>query len=364
MRIVHWTESFWPRIGGAEHFVRLLAADLFRHGHECVVISDVASGLPSHDRIDGLAIRRFPFQSALARRDLPEIVALASESTAALRDLAPAVLHLHTSQPGAFFFLRARKSVPIPTVFTTHDPLTADGNAQPLLVQVLETASRVAAVSSFMAQRVRDAFPAVAPRVCCIPNGLPSPAEDCAPLPWDPPVVLAVSRLTDEKGIDVLLRAIPQVGMRGIRVVIAGDGPALDDLRRLAAALNLEATIEFAGWVSPDAVHRLMNRATVVAVPSRWDEPFGLVALEAMQMARPVVASRVGGLPGIVEDGRTGRLVPPDDPLALAAALTEVLVDSERARAMGEHGRRVAAAAFDWSRCVDAYESLYREIAA
>ena len=104
-------------------------------------------------------------------------------------------------------------------------------------------------------------------------------------------------------------------------------------------------------------------RAAIVVVPS-LGEGFGMVALEAMERGRAVVASAVGGLPEIVADGTTGVLVPPADPRALAAALASLLADPDRGAAMGRAGRRRALEAFSQERCTARIDELYREALA
>jgi glycosyltransferase involved in cell wall biosynthesis len=106
----------------------------------------------------------------------------------------------------------------------------------------------------------------------------------------------------------------------------------------------------------------LLNSATVVLVPSRKAEGFGLVALEAALMARPVVASRFGALPEVVMDGETGLLVDKDDPLALADAILTLLTHPDTAMTMGETGRRRAQDLFGLQRHVDSFDALYREL--
>ena len=101
----------------------------------------------------------------------------------------------------------------------------------------------------------------------------------------------------------------------------------------------------------------------MMVVPSRWQEAFGLVALQAAQLARPVVASRVGGLAEVVADEETGALVPADDPPALALAMAVLLQDPERAIRLGCNGRDRARTLFGWDRYVDARDQLYRTLA-
>jgi glycosyltransferase involved in cell wall biosynthesis len=107
-------------------------------------------------------------------------------------------------------------------------------------------------------------------------------------------------------------------------------------------------------------VPALINTSSLVVVPSRWDEPFGLVALEAALMARPVIAARAGGLVEVVEDGVTGLLVDKESPGQLAEAVIRLLRDPIAADRMGAAGRDLARELFGWERCVDEYEQLYQ----
>src|SRR5690606_22637136 len=111
-------------------------------------------------------------------------------------------------------------------------------------------------------------------------------------------------------------------------------------------------------WVAPDGVWPLMNAATLVVIPSR-EEGFGMTALEAAVMARPVVAAAVGGLPEALAHGAHGLLVPPERVDALADAISTLLEHPDRARALGEHARLHTQDRFDPAVVADAYESLY-----
>jgi glycogen(starch) synthase len=113
--------------------------------------------------------------------------------------------------------------------------------------------------------------------------------------------------------------------------------------------------------VAPHDVPALINTASVVVVPSRWNEPFGLVALEAALMARPVVAARAGGLAEVVEHGTTGLLADKEDAVAFARAVTDLLADPVWADRIGSTARRRARERFAWDRCVDEYERLYEQ---
>lgn len=157
----------------------------------------------------------------------------------------------------------------------------------------------------------------------------------------------------------MLLGAFAQLTARDgwLRLVLAGDGPEAPELRHLADTLGVAPQVDFLGALDRAQLAEVIDRATVVAIPSRR-EGFPLVALEAAQRARPVVATTVGGLPEIVVDGRTGLLVVPDDVDALARALGDLLGDRDRAAEMGGAAREVAAVDFSFEACVDGYERV------
>ena len=190
------------------------------------------------------------------------------------------------------------------------------------------------------------------------------PSVAPAPLPFAPPTLLCLGRVVDDKGFDLAIRALAEIRRRvpAARLVVAGDGPARTALAHEAATLGLADAVEFTGWVRPDEVPSLLNRATVVLVPSRWQEAFGLVALQAAQMARPVVATDVGGLPEVVLDGSTGLIVPPESPAAIAEAVSALLEDPARARALGLAARARAERTFGFASFVGAHERLYARV--
>jgi glycosyltransferase involved in cell wall biosynthesis len=149
--------------------------------------------------------------------------------------------------------------------------------------------------------------------------------------------VVSVGRLSDEKGVDVLIEAIARAP--GLRADILGDGPARPELERLAAALGVQDRVTFHGRVSAEDVHDGLRAASVVAVPSRWYENMPITVLEAFAVGVPVVASGLGGLPELIDDGGDGILVPPDEPGVLAEALTSLTADPSRAFEMGKAAR-------------------------
>jgi glycosyltransferase involved in cell wall biosynthesis len=172
------------------------------------------------------------------------------------------------------------------------------------------------------------------------------------------PRLLCIGRLIPVKGHLVLLRALAQARGRvpGLTLDIAGQGPLEPALKAYAGELGLSDTVRFRGFVSP--IQTAIENAAAVVVPS-LGEGFGMVALEAMERGRAVIASDVGGLPEIVADWETGLVVPAGDAEALADAMVALASDLPRAAAMGEAGRRRAVESFTQERSTQAIERLY-----
>lgn len=173
------------------------------------------------------------------------------------------------------------------------------------------------------------------------------------------PRLLCVGRLIPIKGHIVLLRAFAQAReeIPGLELEIAGRGPLEPALRALAKDLELGESVRFLGHVSP--IQAAVERAAIVVVPS-MGEGFGMVALEAMERARPVIAAEIGGLGELVQHGVTGLLVPPGEAEPFAQAIVELAGDLPHAARMGAAGRERALRDFLEERCTDRTELLYR----
>ena len=209
----------------------------------------------------------------------------------------------------------------------------------------------------------QQSVPEIAGCSSVIWNSVPMPALAGDSRAADPRRLLYAGRLVRQKGVDILLAAFAELKHRypNLTLDIVGDGPERSALEAEVARLAMTSVV-FHGIVSRDQVYMHINKAALVIVPSRF-EPFGLVALEAAQMARPVVSSDVDGLAEVVERGETGLLVPPDDAQALAIAIASLLDAPERAVTMGKVAQRRAVACFGWEHFLDGYDELFRRLA-
>ncbi len=168
------------------------------------------------------------------------------------------------------------------------------------------------------------------------------------------------------KGVEVLItsfietrRAVPRA-----RLKLVGSGDSIPGLRALAESLGLEESIEFTGPLAGEQLVSAYQHACALVLPSLTEsESFGMTLVEAMACGRPVVGSRVGGIPYVIEDGVNGLLVPPGDPAALSRACQRLLLDSDLNARLGSSGRRAAQDRYSWDERLDQYVSLFRALA-
>jgi starch synthase len=239
-----------------------------------------------------------------------------------------------------------------------------------------ESAAAVVAVSDGMRGDVLTAYPGVAAdRVRVIRNGIdtveyaPDPdTSELAKHGIDPsrPYVIFVGRITRQKGVPVLLRAAAALDPSAQLVLCAGAADTAElgaEVSSLVAGLqeSRSGVIWIPEMLPKPEIIQLLTHALVFVCPSVY-EPLGIVNLEAMACATAVVASRVGGIPEVVEESVTGLLVPPDDPAALADALNVLLRDPARAGAMGLAGRERAVSEFSWDAVAAQTAELYAEL--
>jgi starch synthase len=239
------------------------------------------------------------------------------------------------------------------------------------------SAAAVVAVSEGMRADVLSAYPEISPeRTHVIRNGIdtseyaPDPAtEVLARYGIDPsrPYVIFVGRITRQKGLPVLLRAASRFDPSAQLVLCAGAPDTPELLAEVTMLVDgLRAVRSGVVWIpemlpKPEII-QLLTHAVAFACPSLY-EPLGIVNLEAMACETAVVASRVGGIPEVVDGSQTGLLVPPDDPASLADALNTLVRDPGRARAMGRAGRERALTEFSWDAVAAQTAALYAELA-
>jgi phosphatidylinositol alpha-1,6-mannosyltransferase len=251
-------------------------------------------------------------------------------------DVTVIVVHLHLAPAALAFAARGAALATCLCGIEAWAPLTWAQRA------MLRSGGAVFAISAYTVERFRK----VNPRFDDLQITVCHPGiERCASAAWSaaptPPSALIVGRMAAReryKGHDALLEAWPEVSshLAAARLDVIGDGDDRDRLESRARSLGLADVVTFHGRVSESDLQRRYRSCTVLAMPSR-DEGFGLVYIEAMRAGRACIASP-GAASEIVDHGRTGLIVPPDDPPALASALISILSDRLQAKTMGENG--------------------------
>ena len=365
MRLLYCTELVWPYIGGIQVMASQTLPALRRLGYEITVVSShAASRLDDEEEISGIRVFRLPIRAALADNDPEALTRMSAHVDALYRNFRPDIVHMNFAGPSMWLFLTTAQAHPAPLVVVYRgvpEQAATDGS---LYHHAATAAAWTVGVSQAVLDSVLESFPELATRSSVIYNAFREPTLEPTPLPRTKPRILCLGRLVEEKCFGLAVDAMPAVLKRfpEATLVIAGDGPERRRLEERVERRGIVAATEFIGWVSPDAVPGLLNETSVLAMPSRIEGLPG-VAIQAAQMARPVIATRVGGSPEVVAHGETGLLIEKGDSDGLAAAICSLLSDPGTASSMGARARRRAQRLFDWEKHVRAYDALYRKVA-
>lgn len=338
--------------GGAERIVQALAEDFTSAGDQVSVVATTRDG-PIGDslRAAGIHVRVLGIRSSFDARVPAELAKAAlargievMHSHLAVSDIAAAAAGLLL--PG------------VKRISTVHNPgVELDRLKAGLWRRALTRFHRILAVSEAVQDSLPRGLPIEVVRPSLIDPSQPRPtraqARRALGIGPDVPLVLGIGRLVPVKGFDVLARTAGRLATPGVKIVVIGEGPERERLTQMGG-LTL---------IGPrDDVEALIPAADVIVCPSR-SEGFPQVPLQAMAAGIPVVATPVGGTPEIIFDGRTGRLVNPEDPRALAAALDALLSDPAGARAMGQAGlQHILSAGLTRAAMVEHTRRSYREV--
>lgn len=292
-----------------------------------------------------------------------------------LRRLAPALVHVHHVWPAADRYLASLARAAGVRHFVVTEHIVGEphsGSQRALKRQELGRADAVTAVCGAVAEMLVADYGIDRARVRVIPNGADLPDEEREAAParaWRErfgaslirPLWVVAGRLEEQKGHTVLLDAVAEVSRRGLEytLAIAGDGALRGALEARVAELGLGARVRFLGAL--DDIGPLLTAADAVVMPSLW-EGLPLTLLEAMARSRPVIATNVGGVPEVIDNGTHGVLVPPRDAMAIADELERFHRKTDRAvrlgRAAGERVRRD----YLWSAVADGFEAVYDDV--
>lgn len=351
--------SYGYLAGGAEKSVLLLKEELRRRGHKVMVVSSDHNKNASEQRFSDREFSEIDSPGTpLAAKITKHLWYTPSYQAikAAVTDFQPNVVHFHVMgqlSPSVLFALGK-----VPGVLTVHGPeeyvtsilewglpkhlfkteqvavsnLTALGRAyymyfrhlqRPIYVRGFQRhVSAMIAPSKYMAGVLEKEAYGVPIRQ--IYNGITLPEH--RPL-LNKHRLLYVGRLEHVKGVDVLLRAMPEVVKRSpkVQLSIVGDGASRAELESFVSRHRLQKNVVFHGWLDPSEVNDQYRQATAVVIPSIWPENLPTVCIEALATGRPVIGTNSGGIPELIQDHTTGRIVTPGNADELAAAIIEIL---------------------------------------
>jgi len=355
--------------GGVETFVWELGRALQRRG---LTVHLIAGRSPHADRYPELTVIRRPFIDREVFRRMPglrrayAITKLLERLTFALITL-PLLLRrrydiLHIQKPYDLpLALLVRALVGSKVVFGCHGEDFFPGDRF-----FGRRADIAVSCSAFNAATVEQHY-GIRPRV--VYNGFdaglfcplePDPAWRERFAPGGEHVVLYAGRLIPWKGVQVAISAMREVP--GAVLLVAGEGHYRPALEQLARSEGVAERVRFLGVIPHEELPRLLAASDVLVATSFASETFGIALVEAQSCQVPVVASRFGGFPEVVQEGVTGLLVPPQDPHALAQALRELLSDAQRRREMGRAARRWVHGRFHWDRVAERVIEAYGQV--
>lgn len=368
LRVVYF-DAYSHQFGGSHQVLLLLATELARRGTSVEVLAAdrgplterlAAAGIPwtKIDLPPSLSVFGHQTQGPRAVRAVLSLPSVWFRLARWLRSRAD-VVHVNDLR-GILLLGPAARLARRPVIWHVHlqDDLPVVNRAAKLLASAIVVPTRTAV----------EGLPGVdADDVTVIPNCVPPDVLDEPPVPGHSKLIVTASRLTPQKGLDILFAALarvrcldPEVQLHVFGAPQSGYEAHAAELRDQVARLDLDTAVTFSGQV--DRPHRHWQSASIYVQSSRFEiQPVSI--LEAMASGLPVVATSVGGVPELVDDDVTGRLVPPEDPDALAAALEDLLVDPDAAHSYGQAGRRKALDTFSVERMADRALDLYRRLA-
>ncbi|MEM7346242.1 MAG: glycosyltransferase [Chloroflexota bacterium] len=361
MHILHIYKDYYPVLGGIENHIKVLAEAHVAMGHQVTALVCNPGKITQIDTLNGVQIIKSGRLTTLA--SMP----LSIRQPLSLMQLRPDIAHLHSPYPlgeAAQWLLGRAKA----TVITYHSDVVRQKNLLriygPILQRVLRSVDRVLPTSpryiesSPWLRPVRDKC-TVVPLAVDTTRFTPSLTQR-----QDPLALLFVGRLRYYKGLDVLLRALPNIPDAHLTVV--GDGPMEEIWQALAVELNISDRVTFTSEVSDDALPGYYHQADVFVLPANArSEAFGTVLLEAMASGLPCITTELGtGTSWVVQDSVTGYVIPPNDSQALAQAVNKLATDEAWRQKLGQASFNRATTTFTEPIMVENVIRVYNDLLA
>jgi len=350
-----------------------LSRELAARGHEVTVVTSRHDpSLPADERLEGFRILRVKPRMIVMRTPI------VPKMRSALRGIPVDIVHAHSPPPlAAHYAGNVASEDRVPYVITYHcdvelpnpfGALVESVYRRSLGASTLRDAARVVVTTRTYAATSRAVWrynPAVIPNAVDHRRFNPdldgSVIRERLKIPANMPVALLVGRIVPHKGVEHFIEAAGFVP--DARFVIAGEGSLLNEMKRFAGAMGVSDRVSFLGRVSDEELPQVYAACDVFVLPSVSRlEAFGIVALEAMATAKPVIVADIPGVREMIEDGRDGLLSDPVNPRDLADKIRRLLTDPDGRKAMGTRGREKVLESFSIERVTDQIEALYRSV--
>lgn len=359
MKILHVYKDYYPILGGIENYMKVLAETHASEGHQVMAsVCNIKAGTTVTE-LNNVKVIKSGRLATLA--SMP--ISLGQPLTV-LR-VKPDIVHVHSPYPlgelSAWLF-----KIKVPLIITHHSDIVRQKRwlqlYGPLLRRVLQRANRILATSP----RYIETSPwlsAVKDKCTIVPLGIDHQRFTPPAQAFEgPPTLLFVGRLRYYKGLDTLLHAL--VKLSNVQLNVVGIGPMETEWKALTDTLGLNARVHFLGEVTDADLPTQYHQASLFVLPANArSEAFGMVLLEAMASGLPCVSTELGtGTSWVVKDGVTGRVVPPQDPGAMAAAIRELLSTPARLTEMRQAARTRVETEFTHKRMTEQVMTVYQEL--
>lgn len=375
MKILFLNSEYPPVGAGAGNASANLARLLVEMGNEVIVVTSGFPGLSRDETVHGVRILRGPAlrnrtDRSTASEQVLFIAGAAYRVLGQVRKSRPDVVLAFFGLPSGAVAWLLKRIFGIPYVvslrggdvpgFRPYDFWLYHRIAVPWLRLIWHGASAVVANSAGL----RDLAGAFDPdvNIVVIPNGVDLDEYTAPSRSWSNARILSVGRVVHQKGLDLAMLALAGLKDLDWEWRVAGDGPQLPALKDMVREQRLDGRVDFLGWQKTEQLQQEYSRATLFLFPSRH-EGMPNAVLEAMASGLPVIATRIAGNEELVDDGRTGVLVPAEDVQALREALQALLKDSERRARMGRAGRAKVEQGYGWRPAAMQYRSILQKAA-
>lgn len=382
LKIALCTEWFFPRIGGISSHVLGLASEMRKRGHEVVIITKQANDAHRYKRFEDGELSQLRCVKPLF--PLPTIIVPPnpSEIGKVLKREGFDIVHAHhTFTPTPLLSVAAAKRLEVPAVLTNHTIFLVSDLRYfwtPMSYvlfpfrKYIDKADKVIAVSQAAAEFIANF--AEREKVVVVPNGVDISRFNPISRKFegssdfsaekDRSIILYVGRLVYRKGLHVLLKAMPFIldEFPHVQLLIAGRGYMESFLRLFVKRLRLEDHTKLLGFVPNEELPKLYNISDLFILPSLYCESFGITLLEAMASEKAIVASRVGGIPEVIQNGVTGLLFERGDERDLAKAVLNVLTDRSFAETLASNARKEVEEKYSWPIVAEEIEEIYKAV--